>query len=133
MINGMMKELVGKGNLVVASMLPDKEGVTFPTEKELAEMMAAVEAEDIQPYVDAMSNEPLMTELPQPGRVVKTVPGELGYTKFVLSNGATVYFRQTNFNQNEVLMKASSRGGTTLYPLSQIAQLKALNSVIELG
>lgn len=133
MINGMMKELVGKGNLVVASMLPDKEGVTFPTEKELAEMMAAVEAEDIQPYVDAVSNEPLMTELPQPGRVVKSGTAKLGYKQFVLSNGATVYFRQTDFNQNEVLMKASSRGGTSLYPLSQIAQLKALNSVIELG
>ena len=38
-VNGLIKELVGDNNLVVACMLPDKEGITYPTEEEMEKMI----------------------------------------------------------------------------------------------
>ena len=67
------------------------------------------------------------------GKVLKTKAFQAGYTQYVLSNGATVYFRQTDFNPNEILMSAQSKGGTSLYPTSMNVDLKALNDVMEVG
>lgn len=133
MINRIVGQLAGNGNLVMFSMLPDKEGVVYPTEEEMAKILADVEAEDIAPYVDAVSDEPLMAELPAAGRITGRQPASLGYTKFTLSNGAAVYFRQTDFNADEVIMRASSKGGTSLYDEREISNLKGLGEIITIG
>lgn len=132
-INRIVGQLAGNGNLVMFSMLPDKEGVVYPTEEEMTKVLADVEAEDIAPYVDAVSDEPLMAELPAAGRIIGRKPASLGYTKFTLSNGATVYFRQTDFNADEVIMRASSKGGTSLYDEREMPNLKALSEIITIG
>ena len=133
-VNQIFSSLVDENkNLVLFSLLPEKEGVIYPTEEQMASSLAAVRAEDIQPYVDAVSDEPLMSELPQPGKIVRIKPAEMGYTRYDLSNGATVYFRQTDFNPDEVLMTANSRGGTSLYSGSLNSDLKVITDVMNLG
>lgn len=133
-VNQIFSSLVDENkNLVLFSLLPEKEGVVYPTEEQMASSLAAVRAEDIQPYVDAVSDEPLMSELPQPGKIVRVKPAEMGYTRYDLSNGATVYFRQTDFNPDEVLMTANSRGGTSLYSGSLNSDLKVITDVMNLG
>ena len=133
MVNKMLADVVGQNNLVVCLMLPDKEGLKYPTNEEVEAMLADVAAEDIAPYVDNVSIEPLISDLPKPGRVVKTEKAKLGYKKYTLSNGVAVYFRQTDFNPNEVLMTAVSDGGTSLYPASLIPELKSLNELMGIG
>ena len=134
MVNQIFSSLVDEDkNLVLFSLLPEKEGVVYPTEEQMASSLAAVRAEDIQPYVDAVSDEPLMSELPQPGKIVRVKPAEMGYTRYDLSNGATVYFRQTDFNPDEVLMTANSRGGTSLYSGNLNSDLKVITDVMNLG
>ena len=133
-VNQIFSSLVDEDkNLVLFSLLPEKEGVVYPTEEQMASFLAAVRAEDIQPYVDAVSDEPLMSELPQPGKIVRVKPAEMGYTRYDLSNGATVYFRQTDFNPDEVLMTANSRGGTSLYSGNLNSDLKVITDVMNLG
>ncbi|MBO4362282.1 MAG: insulinase family protein [Paludibacteraceae bacterium] len=131
MVGQIFGQVIGKNNLVMFAMLPDKEGVTYPTDDELRAALAAVEAEDIAPYAEEVSDQPLMASMPKPGRVRKSEPAAMGYTRYILSNGANVYFRQTDFNPNEVLMTAVSNGGTSLYPLS--AELKAFPDLLLLG
>ena len=121
------------GNIVVFCMLPDKEGVVYPTEKEVVEALKAVNAEDIKPYEEAVSDEPLMRELPVAGRVVKTGDTRFGYKMYKLSNGATVYMKHTDFNPDEILMSAYSDGGSSLYPDSDALQLKAIGEVMGVG
>ncbi|MCQ2072783.1 MAG: insulinase family protein [Bacteroidaceae bacterium] len=123
-INAYMQELVSDTCLVVASMLPDKEGVTYPSEQELKEILAAVAAEDIEPYVDSVSDEPLISELPQPGKVVKTSDSKFGYRLYQLSNGVKVYMKSTDFNKDQIMMNAFSWGGTSLYDESEALNLK---------
>ena len=133
MVGKIIGQLVKENNLVLTSMLPDKEGVTYPSSEEMTAALKAVAAEQIAPYEETVSDEPLISEMPQPGKVLKTKAFQAGYTQYVLSNGATVYFRQTDFNPNEILMSAQSNGGTSLYPTSMNVDLKALNDVMEVG
>ncbi|MBO4571922.1 MAG: insulinase family protein [Bacteroidales bacterium] len=134
-VNQIAKSLVAPemGNIVVFCMLPDKEGVVYPTEKEIVDALAAVAAEDIKPYEDAVSDEPLLRELPVPGRVVKTGESKFGYKMYKLSNGATVYMKHTDFNPDEIVMSAFSNGGTSLYSDAEALQLKAVGEVMGVG
>ena len=120
-------------NLVVACMLPDVEGVQYPTEKELEALLKKVEEETIEPYVDKVSNEPLMSEMPQKGSVVKSKESILGYTEYTLSNGAKVYHKETDFNADQILFTAYSKGGLSLYDEVEALNLKVTSEVMNVG
>ena len=133
-INQLFSNLVEEGkNLVVAAMLPEKEGVTYPTEERMKEVLAAVAAEDIEPYQEEVSNEPLIAQLPKPGKIKKVKSGPLGYAKYILSNGATVYVKPTDFNKDQIVLRAFSDGGTSLYPESEAINLKNIGVFTEGG
>ena len=133
-INQLFSTMVEEGkNLVVVCMLPDKEGVTYPTDEEMKQMLASVSAETIEPYQDEVSDEPLMTVLPKGGKIKKTETAPFGYKKYILSNGATVYVKTTDFNKDQILMRAFSEGGISLYPKSEALNLKNIDIFTEGG
>ena len=132
-VNQIVASLVGEGNLVVSCMLPEKEGVKYPSSDEIKAALASVAAEDIEPYVDTVSDEPLISELPAKGSVLKAKDDKFGYRKYSLSNGATLYFKQTDFNADEIRLNAFSRGGTSLYPESLSPVLKVTDELMTIG
>ena len=133
-VNQIFGQMVEEGkNLVVVSMLPDKEGATYPTEDEMKKMLADVAAETIEPYQDEVSDEPLIAQLPKAGKIKKTSHGPLGYARYDLSNGAVVYVKPTDFNKDQVVLRAFSDGGTSLYPESEAINLKNIGVFTEGG
>ena len=133
-VNQLFGQLVEEGkNIVLACMLPEKEGVTYPTEAEMKQMLADVAAENIEPYQEEVSNEPLLAEIPTGGKIVKTKADKFGYTMYKLSNGATVYVKPTDFNKDQIVLRAFSQGGTSLYPLSEALDLKNISVFTEGG
>ncbi|MBO4536964.1 MAG: insulinase family protein [Bacteroidales bacterium] len=133
-INQIFGNMVEEGkNIVLACMLPDKEGVTYPTEEQMKKVLADVAAEDIEPYQEEVSNEPLMAQLPKAGKIKKTKTAPFGYAMYVLSNGATVYVKPTDFNKDQVVLRAFSEGGTSLYPESEAVNLKNIGVFTEGG
>ena len=133
-VNQIFSQMVEEGkNIVVAAMLPEKEGVVYPTVDEMKQMLASVAAETIEPYQDEVSDEPLMSELPKPGKIKKTTNGPLGYAKYELSNGAVVYVKPTDFNKDQIILRAFSDGGTSLYPESEAINLKNIGVFTEGG
>ena len=127
MINMAAKELISDNNRVVSIMLPEKEGITLPTEAEVAAALAAVDAENIAPFVDEVKAEPLIPQLPAPGKVVKKENlDKWGAEKWTLSNGATVVVKKTDFKADEILMDAQALGGTSVIPDEYSASLKFL-------
>ncbi len=133
-VNQIFGNLVEEGkNLVVVGMLPDKEGVTYPTEEEMKKMLADVAAETIEPFQEEISNEPLIAQLPKPGKIKKTETAPFGFAKYILSNGATVYVKPTDFNKDQIIMRAYSDGGTSLYPESEAINLKNIGVFTEGG
>lgn len=132
-INQYISTLISDSNLVVACMLPEKEGVVYPTEAELKALFASVAAENIAPYEDKVSNEPLISKAPKAGKVVKKEESVFGYTKLQLSNGVQVYYKSTDFKADQIKMNAFSKGGTSLYPESEAVNLKVIDEVFTLG
>lgn len=114
-INEAMKRFITDKNMAAVMFCPDKEGLTYPTEAEILDILKAVEAENIEPYVEEVSNEPLISNLPAPGKVKKEAKGPYESTLLTLSNGIKVYVKKTDFVPNEISMRAISDGGNSLY------------------
>jgi zinc protease len=116
-INALAKEFVIGENTVVIAMLPEKEGVDIPSEKKILKIIDEVkENEEIEAYVDNVSNEPLISEEPTPGTVKsENKIAEFDAVEYTLSNGATVIIKQTDFKSDEILFRAFSKGGWSLY------------------
>ncbi|MCY4482536.1 MAG: insulinase family protein [Spirochaetaceae bacterium] len=69
----------------------------------------------VDPYEDIASDVPLMADLPAPGSITAEEPiEEIDAVRWTLSNGATVIAKQTDFRNDQVLLKATSPGGTSL-------------------
>lgn len=137
-INQTLKQLITNDNRVVMAMLPEKEGVKVPTAEELAAAMAEVDAENIEAFVDEVKAEPLIPQLPAPGKIVSETPVEKwGATKLTLSNGVEVVVKPTQFKADEILFDAQALGGTSVLPDSYASTLVlfpyAADAVMSLG
>jgi len=132
-INSILPQLVTDENIVINIFGPDKEGMVYPTEAEILDVLNKTKAEEITAYVDKVSDEPLMKETPKAGKIVKTEEGPFGSTVLTLSNGVRVVVKNTDFKADEIRMTAYSPGGTSIFGTGESLQVKMLNSVAGLG
>lgn len=129
-LNQLMKAFVTDSNQVVAIFGPEKEGLKMPTEEAIRNILKEVQAEELTPYVDKASDEPLMKEAPKGGKIVSEKENALfGATELTLSNGVKVLIKKTDFKADEILMKGVSPGGSSLFPDSEIINIKGLAAV----
>ena len=118
-------------NFVFFALYPDKEGLAIPTVDEMKKVIVDARAADVEPYVDNVKDEPLIAKLPKKGKIVKEQPAQFGYTMWTLSNGARLFFKQTDFNNSEVLFRAQSWGGYATKPdVNMIPNYSLFNGVI---
>ena len=132
-INSVLPQLIKDENIVINIFGPDKEGMVYPTEAEILDILNKTKAEEITAYVDKVSDEPLMKATPKAGTIVKTEEGPFGSTALTLSNGVRVVLKSTDFKADEIRMRAFSPGGTSVFGTKEALQLKMLNSVAGLG
>ncbi|MBQ3189873.1 MAG: insulinase family protein [Bacteroides sp] len=132
-INMILPQLIKDENIVINIFGPDKEGMVYPTEAEILDILKKTKAEEITAYVDKVSDEPLMKEAPKAGKIVKTEEGPFGSTALTLSNGVRVVVKNTDFKADEIRMRAFSPGGTSVFGTKEALQIKMLNSVAGLG
>ena len=133
-VNMVMKELFSENdtNLVVLNFNNEKDGAVYPTEDGLKKAIATARTAQIEAYVDNVKDEPLMTELPQKGSIVKETKNDLfGYTELTLSNGATVVLKQTDLKKDQVLLRGEGFGGSALYGEKDYANIKMFGDVVE--
>ncbi len=129
---GLFKEYTASvdTNFICLAMYPEKEGVTIPTAESLKQAVAKAKAAKTEAYVDNVKNEPLVPELPEKGKIVKEEAADFGYTKWTLSNGANVYFKKTDFNDSEILFRATSFGGNSRVADKDLINLNLLGQVM---
>ena len=112
-INQTMAQLITPDNRVVFALLSDKPDTVIPTDESLAAVLAKVDGENIEAFVDNVKTEPLVPALPAPGKIVKeTVNTQWDATEWQLSNGVKVLVKPTKFKEDEILMTAYALGGT---------------------
>lgn len=132
-INSLLPQLITDENIVINIFGPDKEGMVYPTEAEILDILKNTKAEDITAYVDKVSDEPLMKETPTAGKVIKSEEGPFGSTVWTLSNGVRVVLKPTNYKADEIRMRAFSPGGSSVFGTNEPIQVKTLNAVAGLG
>jgi len=133
-VNAALAELISKDdkNLVVMEWAQEKEGKTYPTEQDMAAAVAAARAEQIEAYVDNVKNEPLLDAATiKAGKITgETENTVLGYKELMLSNGATVILKKTDYKDNEIRMQAFSKGGKSKFGAADYTNLKVFDQVI---
>ena len=88
-----------------------------------------VKAETLTAYEDKVSDEPLISEKPQGGKITKQENGPFGSTILTLSNGVRVILKSTDFKADEIRMRAFSPGGSSLFPNDEIININVMNDV----
>ena len=117
-INDVMKNLISETdtNFVSMVLMKEAEGVSYPTEQELAAIVKQVRGEKLEAYVDNVKQEPLMASAPKAGSIKKVVENKvLGFKKLTLSNGAKVVLKKTDYKDNEIRVAGSANVGYSAF------------------
>ena len=129
-VNQYAQQLVSGKNLVILATGPDKADVVLPTQADMQKVIDKVAATPVEAYKDNAVNEPLMSELPTPGSILSETENKaMGYTELTLSNGVKVWLKPTNYKDNEIIMKAVSKGGASLYPAADYPNIALISQL----
>ncbi len=114
-VNALAKELIREENRVILGNAPEKEGLSLPEASDLVKVFRDVGQQEIEAYVDEVSDEPLMATIPAPGSIVEENElADLDVSHWKLSNGINVYLKATDFKNDEIGFMAFSPGGHSL-------------------
>lgn len=115
-INELAKDWIVNDNRVVSITGPDKTDVPLPTKNAVLKLLNNIKTKNIKPYVDNSSKKPLFDkELEIAPIKNKTLVSEYKINKLKFNNGMEVFFKKTNFKNDEVLFSAYSKGGYSKY------------------
>lgn len=126
MLNQFLPSVISEDNRILLAMLPEAEGFVIPTEEMFVAAVEAVDAEELEPYKDQMREDPLIPELPAPGKVIKV--GDYkhwGAKEYTLSNGVKVVVKPTDFKADQIVFQAIALGNAnSTLDQSQAASIK---------
>lgn len=129
-VNDLIKNYIKEDNRVVIFTGPQKDNLKKVTEAEVLEALKVNEA-DIKPYEDKALATSLIRKELKPGTIVKReTNATLGTKTLVLSNGAKVVYKTTDFKNDEVLFEAVSLGGSNLYSNEEMKKVQFANGAL---
>ena len=112
-VNQYYSEITKVENTVITLSAPDNDKVKVPTEAELLASFNKMANGKYEAYKDVVITEPLMKEIPAPGKITKEKELKgLDAKEITLSNGAKVVYKKTDFKNDEIIFRAFSYGGT---------------------
>ncbi len=129
-------------NDLIKSYLKDENRVVIITGKDVKtkegdvlELLEAVKTDQsIKPYEDKMVQSSLFKTLPKKGSITKTEDFGHGITRYILSNGARVYAKKTDFKNDEILFACESKGGKSLLSDAEYEKVSlAMRGITEAG
>ncbi|MBN1295004.1 MAG: insulinase family protein [Candidatus Latescibacteria bacterium] len=133
-VNDIANEWITDHNRVILVNAPEKSGVSVPTEEDILAIMDSVSNKDIEPYVDSVSDQPLVDTTPAPAAIVSEHNiEEIGVTEWRLSNGIRVVLKPTDFKNDEILFTAFSPGGYSLVSDEKYIAAATASTVIDEG
>lgn len=115
-INQLAKKWITPENRVIVVTAPEKDDIQLPSEEDLLGLVDGISNKEIAAYEDKVITAPLFDKELTPVAIEKVATfDEVGVTEYKLANGVKVVFKPTDFKNDEILMTASSEGGTSLY------------------
>lgn len=114
-INQLPAQWISDKSRVVLITGPEKEGVNYPSQEEVLNILNEVEQDEVTAYVDKVVDAPLVANIPLPSKVEKVKKDKVFETEtWTLANGVKVVVKPTEFQDDEVLLSAYSKGGSSL-------------------
>ncbi|MFT3740288.1 MAG: insulinase family protein [Breznakibacter sp.] len=111
-INQMAKGFVTDKNVVITVTAPDVEGSEIPDKSTLLKTFDKIVSSTITPYLEQSVGNQMMAHVPAAGKIKKEkFDGTLSATEWTLSNGIKVIFKQTDFKEDELMVRGLSPGG----------------------
>lgn len=118
-------------NFVLLGSYPEKDDIKIPTIEQMKNAIANARSAQLTAYVDNVKDEPLIANLPKKGKIKSEKLTDYDYTLLTLSNGIKVYYKQTDFNNSEILLTAISMGGITRINKADIYNAKVLDDIAQ--
>ncbi len=114
-INQVAQAYITPENVIISIEAPEAEDVVIPSEETIRQMFADSRNLEIEAPVAEVIDTVLVKKAPKMGKIKKVSHNEeLGTTEWTLRNGIRVIIKPTEFKQDEILMSAYSKGGTSL-------------------
>jgi zinc protease len=130
-LNAVSKTWITDDNEVITLSAPEKEGLELPSKEQLLAVVNKVKEMELKAYEDKVISEPLISDLPKAGKIVKeSYLKDVDATEWTLSNGAKVVLKKTDFKENEIRLQAFSNGGSSLYNVDDLASAEMLSGFI---
>jgi len=108
-----------------------KDSSSLPTSAQILAVSGEVKKMDLKPYEEKAVQTSLLSKIPVSGKIISSKKNALlGTVDFTLSNGVTVYFKHTDFKNDQLLMSAIRPGGSNNYSLADKYNAEYMISVI---
>lgn len=131
-LNQYASTLLTPENQVIVVSQPETETSVLPAKMEMLTTVEETLNANYEAMADDSVNEPLIAKLPKKGKIKSTsYNNDLGTTEFVLSNGAKVIVKPTDFSSDEILLTAFCNGGKRAYPASMAADVKLVSDAYD--
>ena len=130
-VNSLIAKWIKPTDRSVVITAPESEKASLPTTQQVTALLDK-KFTNLTAYEDKVVSTPLLDEVPMPGNVIENnVDQSVNATTLKLSNGATVILKPTTFKNDEILISAVSKGGTSLatdkgYPSAQNATIATI-------
>lgn len=132
MYNMLGAQLLSDKNQVMVVARPAVEGQKPLEETVMTGLLAEAINAQYEPYVDEVITDPLIPQLPAPGKITGTSGNKtFGTSEFTLSNGTKVVVKTTDFAEDQILFTAQRQGGIMTYDKSQASNLDFVSYAYE--
>ncbi|MFD2574043.1 M16 family metallopeptidase [Spirosoma soli] len=132
-VNALVDQFIHNDNRAVIVMAPEKDKGKLPTVDQIIGFINDA-GKGLTAYEDKTLNTPLLAKQPTGSPVVSERSiKEIGVTEWTLKNGVRVVLKPTNFKNDQILLGATSFGGTSLYDLKDFQSARFSSTLTSLG
>lgn len=130
-----LKTKLTPNNMVVLLTAPEKDKALLPSQAQLKALMASALKQKVSPWNDEVEvPKQLLEKQPLAGKVTKEEQlAEIGVTKWSLSNGTTVYIKQTKEKKDYLTISGFREGGMYALDSSQYVTAQFVKPVTGLS
>ncbi|GMO19686.1 MAG: insulinase family protein [Termitinemataceae bacterium] len=124
-LNAIIKTYFEGDDLLVFVTANSAEESEIPSEEELKELVVLAKKAKVQPLPEASLSSSLLKTPPRAGSITKEETDEAsGVVIWTLSNGAKLLLKQTNNQNDQIVLSAIASGGNVSAPLDALISAK---------
>ncbi|MFN3196389.1 MAG: M16 family metallopeptidase [Chlorobiota bacterium] len=112
-VNKRLASYIDDNNYIATISLP-ASAKNIPTAEQFQKEYETVMSKEITAKEEESTDKPLFDKDVTPGEITDREDLPKGVKKLVLSNGANVYYKNTDFKDDEIMFRAFSPGGTSV-------------------